>query len=48
MAHSWIPKRAYDEGYIRFLWEMPPVILGNRWVERVVTCDFCFLSSNSE
>jgi hypothetical protein len=26
MAHSWIPKRAYGEGYIPFLWEMPPVI----------------------
>ena len=26
MAHSWIPKRAYGEGYIPFLWEMPPII----------------------
>jgi predicted metalloprotease with PDZ domain len=26
MAHSWIPKRAYGEGYMPFLWEMPPVI----------------------
>jgi predicted metalloprotease with PDZ domain len=26
MAHSWIPKRAYGEGYMPFLWEMPPII----------------------
>ena len=26
MTHSWIPKRAYGEGYMPFLWEMPPVI----------------------
>ena len=26
MAHSWIPKRAYGEGYMPFVWEMPPVI----------------------
>jgi predicted metalloprotease with PDZ domain len=25
MAHSWIPKRAYGEGYMPFSWEMPPV-----------------------
>ena len=26
MAHSWVPKRAYGEGYMPILWEMPPVI----------------------
>ncbi len=26
MAHSWVPKRAYGEGYMPFLWEMPPII----------------------
>ena len=26
MAHAWIPKRAYGEGYLPFSWEMPPVI----------------------
>jgi predicted metalloprotease with PDZ domain len=26
MAHSWIPKRAYGEGYMPVLWEVPPVI----------------------
>jgi len=26
MAHSWIPKRAYGEGYMPFVWEMPPII----------------------
>lgn len=26
MAHCWIPKRAYGEGYLPFTWEMPPVI----------------------
>src|SRR5215469_8124674 len=26
MAHSWVPKRAYGEGYMPVLWEMPPVI----------------------
>lgn len=26
MAHSWIPKRAYGEGYRPFNWEMEPVI----------------------
>jgi predicted metalloprotease with PDZ domain len=26
MAHSWIPKRAYGEGYRPFNWEMAPVI----------------------
>jgi len=26
IAHSWVPKRAYGEGYMPFLWEMPPVI----------------------
>jgi predicted metalloprotease with PDZ domain len=26
MAHSWIPKRAYGEGYMPILWEVPPVI----------------------
>jgi predicted metalloprotease with PDZ domain len=25
MAHSWIPKRAYGEGYLPFQWEMAPV-----------------------
>lgn len=25
MAHSWIPKRAYGEGYLPFRWEMAPV-----------------------
>jgi predicted metalloprotease with PDZ domain len=26
MAHCWIPKRAYGEGYLPFTWEMTPVI----------------------
>jgi predicted metalloprotease with PDZ domain len=26
MAHSWIPKRAYGEGYRPFTWELAPVI----------------------
>lgn len=26
MAHSWIPKRAYGEGYLPFVWELPPII----------------------
>ncbi len=26
MAHSWIPKRAYGEGYMPFVWELPPII----------------------
>jgi predicted metalloprotease with PDZ domain len=26
MAHSWIPKRAYDAGYRPFTWELAPVI----------------------
>jgi predicted metalloprotease with PDZ domain len=26
MAHAWIPKRAYGEGYFPFLWETSPVI----------------------
>ena len=25
MAHSWIPKRAYSDGYSPFSWEIPPV-----------------------
>ena len=26
IAHSWIPKRLYGEGYFPFRWELPPVI----------------------
>lgn len=26
MAHSWIPKRAWGEGYAPFSWEVPPVL----------------------
>lgn len=26
IAHCWIPKRAYGEGYLPFTWETPPVI----------------------
>jgi predicted metalloprotease with PDZ domain len=26
IAHSWVPKRAYGEGYAPFTWEVPPVI----------------------
>ncbi|HEX9894113.1 MAG TPA: hypothetical protein VGA78_09305 [Gemmatimonadales bacterium] len=26
IAHSWIPKRVYGEGYFPFRWELPPVL----------------------